>query len=106
MAIPSAKLLCSFRNTVVDIAVDTSRTVAVVVAIALIVAVALVAEADTVQELVRPPPPGAMSLARAIILTSERGGGQRLGGPCFFIPGGGGPATCPGGEYEKTPVLY
>ena len=57
MAIPSAKLLCPFRNTVVDIAVDTSRTVAVVVAIALIVAVALVAEADTVQELVRPPPP-------------------------------------------------
>ena len=30
-----------------------------------------------------------MALARVMILTSE-GGAQRLGGPCFYVPGGGG----------------
>ena len=43
-----------------------------------------------------PPPPAPMPLARAMILISEGGGGQWLGGPCFFVPRGGS-ATCPGG---------
>ena len=51
------------------------------------------------------PPPPPMSLARAIILTSE-GGAVARGAMFLHSRGGGGAATCPGVPLQGLPRVY